>query len=108
MNIYKHLARRRVQADIAKMSHEQAALAMRRCAAEGLGELRLLKALSKRALETAPEETRYLYKKWADVYARGGRVKISITVTPEPEPEADQDLIAAVGEVFIGYDGDQL
>lgn len=105
MNIYKHQAWRRVKRDIDQMSHEQAALAMRRCAAEGIGELRLLKALSQRALATAPAETRYLYKKWASVYEQGRRVKISV-MTVTPEPEADDELIHAVDEAFIGWEGE--
>jgi hypothetical protein len=103
LNIYKHLAWRRVQRDISQMPHEVAAQVMRRCAAEGVGDLRLLRALSERALETAPEETRYLYKKWARVYAEGRRVKVTVTTV---EPEADEDLIDAVNEAFIGWDGE--
>lgn len=104
MKTNRYRAWRRVKGDINRMSHEQAALLMRRCAAEGVGELRLLRALSQRALETAPEETRYLYKKWAKVYAEGRRVKIStMTVTPEPL-EADAELERAVNDAFIGWD----
>ena len=96
---------RRVLKDINEMPHEAAAWAMRRCAAEGVGELRLLRALSNRALITAPPETAYLYRKWAKVYAEGRRVKISV-VTVEPQPEADEDLIDAINEAFVGWDGD--
>jgi hypothetical protein len=101
--INRYLAWRGVQADINRMPHEVAAWAMRRCAQEGLGDLRLLRALSLRALDTSPPETRYLYKKWAKTYAEGRRVKVTVTTV---EPEADDELIHAIDEAFIGWEGE--
>lgn len=99
-SISKNQAWRRVQADINEMPHEFAAWAMRRCAAEGVGSLRLLKALSHRAFVTAPEEHRYLYRKWAKVYAEGRRVKVIITGVPEPDSDQDPYLIDVINEAI--------
>jgi hypothetical protein len=101
--IKRYLAWRRVQADIAEFPHEVAAWAMRRCAAEGVGDLRLLRALSQRALETSPPGLCSTYAKWAKAHAEGRRVKISV-MTVTPEPEADEELIRAVDEAMTGWD----
>jgi hypothetical protein len=93
----------RVKRDINAMPHDLAAWCMRRCAAEGLGDLRLLRALSERARDTALPEHRYLYERWARTYAEGRRVKISV-MTVTPEPEADEELIRAVDEAMTGWD----
>jgi hypothetical protein len=103
LKINRNQAWRRVQADINAMPHAVAAWGMRRCAQEGIGDLRLLRALSQRALDTSPPETRYLYKKWARAYAEGRRVKVSV-MTVTPEPEADEELIRAVNEAMTGWD----
>lgn len=103
MNLLNRYRFRRVQRDINEMPHEVAAWAMRRCASEGVGDLRLLRALSQRALETSPPELRSTYAKWAKAYAEGRRVKISV-MTVTPEPEADEELIRAVDEAMTGWD----
>lgn len=76
MKTNRNRAWHRVQADIDAMPHEVAAWALRRCAEEGVGEPRLLKALSKRAVETAPPELRSTYARWAEAYAEGRRVGV--------------------------------
>jgi hypothetical protein len=76
MKISRDRAWRRVQADIDQMPHEIVVWVMRRCAEEGVGEPRLLRALSKKAVETAPPEMRSTYAKWAKAYAEGRRVGI--------------------------------
>jgi hypothetical protein len=65
-----------VQADIDRFPHELAAWALRRCAEEGVGEPRLLKAFSKRAVETAPPELRSTYARWAKAIAECRRVGV--------------------------------
>jgi hypothetical protein len=76
INLSKDRAWRRVQRDINEFPHELAAWALRRCAEEGVGEPRLLRALSQRALETAPSELRSTYAKWARAITEGRRVGV--------------------------------
>jgi hypothetical protein len=97
--LQKRRARRAVLADVAQMPHAEAAWLMRACAREGVGEQKLLVALSQRALATAPPELRGLYERWAAVYRAGRRVKIGTYPATMLEP-VDAELSRAVDQAF--------
>jgi hypothetical protein len=71
---------------------------------------RLMVALARRCVETAPDDQpgmRGASKGWLHAYERGSRVKFATYPTTILEP-VSEELAAAVEEVFIGFEGDQL
>jgi hypothetical protein len=97
----KWRAWRWVRRDIANnMSYTEAAALMRSCARAGIGEQRLLLALAKRCVETAPPEMVPTSLRWVAVYKGGRRVRITTAPATFNTVNVPDDLRRQVDDVF--------